>query len=367
MFFGAGNIVFPLALGQFAQNQTFWGMLGLDLTGVCVPLLGLFGMFLFEGNYTSFFNRIGKLPGFILITLMLCLLGPFGAIPRCITISYATLTAVGLPHFNFILFSGASSLLLYLLTCRPTKIVPLIGQVLTPFLLLTLAMIIVKGLFVMPHAAMVDHTRLHTFWTGFTEGYNTMDLLASFFFSSVILVCFKSETEEEKKRAFRIALRGGIVAAILLAVVYGSFSFLAAGFSASLGGVASHQLLGSLAVELLGSHAGLIVAALVFFAVLTTMIALTAIFAKFLKEKIFREKISYPLALVITLATTFAISIFQFDGIASLVSPLLQLCYPALIALAIVNILHKLYNFQLVKPIFYGTLGATALFHLFVS
>ncbi|MCH9608578.1 MAG: Branched-chain amino acid transport system 2 carrier protein [Chlamydiales bacterium] len=367
MFFGAGNIVFPLALGQFAQNQNFWGMLGLVVTAVFVPLMGLMGMFLYGGNYNKFFGQVGKVPGSILVFLILCLIGPFGGIPRCIAISHATLTAIDLPYLstlNLLTFSAVVCLLIYLFTCRPARIVPLLGKVLTPFLLLTLGIIVAKGLFVMPHAAVVDHTRFHTFWAGFTEGYNTMDLLASFFFSSIILVFFKSQTEEEKQGALRVALKGGLFAAILLALVYGSFSFLAAGFSSSLEAVASHQLLGALSVELLGPYAGLIVAVLVFFAVLTTMIALTAIFSRFLQEKIFRGKISYPLALVATLATSFAVSILRFDGIAAFVTPILQLCYPALIVLAAANILHKLYNFQYVKLVFYTTLGTTALIQL---
>src|SRR5262245_5287910 len=81
MFFGAGNIVFPLALGQFTQDKNFYGILGLVVTAVLVPLLGLLSMLLYEGNYASFFQRIGKIPGFCLTLLILGLIGPFGGIP----------------------------------------------------------------------------------------------------------------------------------------------------------------------------------------------------------------------------------------------------------------------------------------------
>src|SRR5262245_48888774 len=93
MFFGAGNIVFPLALGQFTQDKTFFGISGLLLTAVLVPLMGLIAMLLFEGDYRTFFQRIGKLPGFFLAVLILGLIGPFGAVPRCITMSFSTLSA----------------------------------------------------------------------------------------------------------------------------------------------------------------------------------------------------------------------------------------------------------------------------------
>ena len=48
-------------------------------------------MTLFDGNYQKFFERIGKVPGFLVMLCILGLIGPFGAIPRCIALSYSTL------------------------------------------------------------------------------------------------------------------------------------------------------------------------------------------------------------------------------------------------------------------------------------
>lgn len=48
MFFGAGNVVFPLALGQESQNQTIFAVLGLLITAVGVPFMGLIAMTLFD-------------------------------------------------------------------------------------------------------------------------------------------------------------------------------------------------------------------------------------------------------------------------------------------------------------------------------
>ena len=57
MFFGAGNIVFPLLVGQQAQGMTIYATLGLLLTAVIVPFSGLFAMLLFNGDYMRFFGR----------------------------------------------------------------------------------------------------------------------------------------------------------------------------------------------------------------------------------------------------------------------------------------------------------------------
>ena len=56
---------------------------------------------------------------------------------------------------------------------------------------------------------------------------------------------------------------------------------------------------------------------------------------------------------MITLVISYFISTLNFMGIAAMLQPALQVCYPALIVLSIVNILYKLYHFQPVKgPVF---------------
>ncbi len=47
MFFGSGNVVFPLLLGKMTGEQIPWALLGLTITAVGAPLLGLLGSVLF--------------------------------------------------------------------------------------------------------------------------------------------------------------------------------------------------------------------------------------------------------------------------------------------------------------------------------
>lgn len=364
MFFGAGNIVFPLALGQYTQDKNAYGILGLILTAVCVPLLGLLAMMLFDGNYSNFFRRIGKAPGFLLTLLILGLIGPFGGIPRCITISYSTIEAFQfqtLSWMNLPLFSGISCILIFLFTFRPGKVLDLLGLVLTPVLLLSLALIVIKGLWIMPDAHHSGHTAWQTFSQGVLSGYNTMDLLAAFFFSSVVLLCLQKNGFSDKKGMLSAAVTGSLIAAVLLSLVYVAFSFLAAGYSPSLNGIAPDQLLGTLAFQLLGPQAGLIASIAVCFACFTTEIALTAVFAEFLHRTLLKEKISYGVALCITLLLSFLVSTLHFEGISAFLVPVLQICYPALIVLAVLNILYKFYDYKPVKPFFYGTVALTLL------
>lgn len=371
MFFGAGNIIFPLALGQMTLDKNIYAVFGMIITAVIMPLLGLLAMFLYDGNYESFFSRIGKIPGFLVTLLILALLGPLGAIPRCIAISYSTLSVFGLDHvvgMNLWTFSLLSCLAIFLFAFRPNKILPLLGYVLTPVLLISLAIIVIKGSFLMPEAGNSMLSGWSTFSQGVIGGYNTMDLLASFFFSSVVLIYLKKNRmpleSKEKRISYKIAIFSSCIAAGLLAIVYIGFSFLAAGYSTVLEGVSSDLLLGTLSYQLLGPYAGLIAGIAVLFACITTEIALAAVFAEFLKGTLAKNKISYTSALWITIAVSFLISTLKFEGISAFLSPLLQICYPALIVLTFVNIFHKLYDFGPVKRLFYATIAISMIAYL---
>ena len=63
MFFGAGNVAFPLVIGRFAADKNFYAAIGFLITAVGVPFLGLVASILFEGNYLRFFCRMGRKTG----------------------------------------------------------------------------------------------------------------------------------------------------------------------------------------------------------------------------------------------------------------------------------------------------------------
>jgi LIVCS family branched-chain amino acid:cation transporter len=369
MFFGAGNIVFPLVLGQVSQGNNLWGVLGMMFTAVIIPLIGLMAMLTYEGDYRNFFSRIGKWPGLMLSAIIVAVIGPFAGLPRCITISYSTIAAFGFENskwLTLISFSLFSCLMIFLFTYKQRKILTLIGYVLTPILLTSLAIIAVKGLLMMPLAETTTATRIHTFMHGFVSGYHTMDLLAAFFFSSVVLLCLKqNEHTGQEKGEFpsrlKIAIYGSLIAASLLTLVYMSFSFVAAGFSTHLQNIPSSQLLSYLAQLLLGPQAGLVTSVAVVFTCFTTEIALAIVFANYLHKIILKERFSYTACMVITLAIAFLISTLQFEGISHFLGPILQICYPALIVLTVLNLCNKLYGFKPVKRVFYLAMGISLL------
>lgn len=337
MFFGAGNIIFPLALGLHSLDQLPWGLCGLLLTAVMMPFAGLIAMFRYEGQAGQFFGRLGTIPGLIVAFLTISVLSPVGAAPRCIALAHSTLS-LSLPGIPLVLFSAIACLLIFLFAYRENRLLKLIGYVLSPIKISLLIFIIYKGFMDAPETTLLslNNSKTAHFWHGLTEGYNTMDLLAAFFFAPIIITSLNGSFQDRPFRHFVLKASG--IGALLLAIIYVGFGYLAYLYAPQLEGISSDKLLGSIAIQVLGSHAGFIVSLTVAIACLTTAIALIAAFVSFMHREIFKEKFGQIPILCVALLLTFIIATLEFQGIANFLSPILEICYPILIALTFYNL-----------------------------
>ncbi len=369
MFFGAGNVVFPLALGQGSGHGVPWAVLGLFFTGILLPLAGLIAMILFNGNYYTFFERIGRWPGLFIIFLIMALIGPFAGIPRTITLSHSTLalTWMDLPAWGFNL---AFTAVAFVLAYRRDAVLGILGKILTPALLSFLAWTVIDGMMTPAALPVVEaKTNMQYLFDGFVAGYNTMDMLAGLFFSTVVLaglhaklILQRKDLVENNQQILRHLLLASTVAAALLFTVYGGFCFIAAKHAGVLAGVPADELLGTLALHLLGKESGLMANGVVVIACLTTAVSLIAVFSEFLSRHFFKDPDKmYKPFVVMTALIAYGMSLLGFMQIILLIFPLIALCYPLLIVLAFCNIGFKLFGFKMVKVPVYTTLILTAL------
>lgn len=343
MFFGAGNIIFPLALGQYALDKMPYALMGLLITSVAMPFAGLIAMFLYKGQIDTFFGRLGKIPGFLIACLTISLLGPLGCAPRCIALAYATFS-MSVPGTSLIVFSLISCLIIFLFAFNKGGLLKLIGYVLSPFKIFLLALIVIIGLMNTPEIAapLSAHTDATLFFHGLKEGYNTMDLMGSFFFAPIIIASLANTENGDKQGLDKFILKACGIGAFLLASIYLGFCYLASIYAAELQGIPNERLLGEIAIKILGPHGGLIVSLTVAVACLTTAIALIAAFSSFIQKEVFANKIAYTPIVIGALVITFIITTFEFAGIATFLGPVLELCYPILIALTFYNLVHAL-------------------------
>ncbi|HUX78670.1 MAG TPA: branched-chain amino acid transport system II carrier protein [Alphaproteobacteria bacterium] len=353
MFFGAGNLVFPLLAGKVTNSAFFPAFAGLSLTGILIPLSGLVGILLYNGNYQDFFDRFGKVTAFVLILIMLLLLGPFGALPRCITVAFGSFTTM-YPAFPLSGFSLMISGIVFLLCMNENKVVPLLGALLAPAKILSVGFILLFGLLFAnaPQPSLMPSPE--AFQEGAFKGYQMMDLIAAFFFATVIARHFKlkfSASQANQGNSFNLTLYAILLGSGLLLIVYFALVYLGATFSEELDKNMPEQFLSVVAYLTLGNLGGRIVTVAIILSCLTTIVALTTVFTDFLYEQIFNKRLSRMICLAVTISGTFLMSNLGFSGIMAFLTPILSYLYPLLILLTVINIASWFWKRQALKSL----------------
>ena len=337
MFFGAGNVVFPLQIGIEHQGQCIWAFLGLLSTAIGGPLLGLLAATLLQGNCKRFFFSGGKPLGIMLMTTTLAM-GPLIVLPRCLTVSYGALNSI-FPT-SLLVFAIIFSIVSLICCWKHRYVLPILGKVLSPLLLACLITIIYmclsNGSPINPGASAT----FEAFTSGFLTGYYTMDLIASIFFSASIwaLVNYTSD----KKTTFRVVLTSGILGCIFLAVIYLGLTLSAACFRDQLINIAPENLLSHLALLALGPKLSILSNIAVGIACLTTVISFTMAISDIMCKDLFNHKISYHTTIVLNLIITCVMAQCGFSGLMVILHPMISVCYPIMILLVLKTISENL-------------------------
>lgn len=337
MFFGSGNLIFPLIVGREVGQHYIFGALGFILTAVFVPFLGVVTMVVYGGDYRKFFAFLGDRLGFVVSFLLLLFWIPLGSGARCVTLSFASLQKTVNGSIPLWTFSFFYTLLVYIFTYRKDNIIKILGYILTPLLLLCLGVVVGNGIWYMDFLNIGSKNIDESFLVGLYEGYNTMDLVASFFFSSTIIKLLSEETpEKHSSYNLRLVMKSGLVSVCMLGLVYLGLMFVAAAHAPLLENVAAEGLLVSFTYALLGKEVGVVAAIAIALACLTTSIALASVFTEFIHKEIFSFRISYKKCLALTCLLTFLISILGFSAITSIYEPVFKIFYPALMVMILV-------------------------------
>lgn len=366
MFFGSGNLIFPLLIGYHTTTQFPMGLLGLFITAVLIPFLGVLGMVLYAGDRTAYFSRLGKIPAYLLILSMLALMGPFGVVPRCLTVAYGSLQPL-FPELSLRLFGAAFCLLLLGCTWHRNNIVHVIGVWLTPIKLSGVFLLIVVGIWQagpLPPETLLSLLPMQALGAGMRWGYQTMDLIAAFFFSSTIVAYFQTHirtsqaTESHAQNVFYASLAACCIGAVILALCYCGFVMLGAYHAPNLITVPPESMLATIGIQTLGKSLGIpIVVATMVVGCLATAAILTTLFVDFVYDTTRSLHIPYHVILVVSLAVAYLGSLWGFSAVCQWLTWILVVAYPALIMLAISNLWEKLRARPLSPILFWGGLA----------
>lgn len=351
MFFGAGNLIFPIQLGQRAGLNVWYGCLGLLVTGVLFTLMGLLAVIGYEGNHHRFFGRLGNMPGTFLDLLVLIMIGPLTGLPRAITVLHEFFLKYN-PNIQLFDFSIVFLLVILLATYKRERVMPLLGYLISPVLVGLLLTVI--GLAWNSHLPLPTEgaAPLEAFWRGIREGYTTMDLMAAFHFAPLATTYLRRLAGNERfgiKSVTRSAAAASVITSVLLSSIYIGLSYIGALYGTALNTHNPVSLAYTITRTLLPGWLVGVFYLVVLLAITSTAISLTTIFTDYLHENVGEEHISYPQALLFTLILSGFSANGGLHAILKLELPFLIIFYPPLIMLTLCNIAHKLWGIQRVR------------------
>ncbi len=367
MFFGAGNLIFPVYMGQMAGSNVWPAIIGFLVTGVGLPLLGVAALGI--SRSTGLFDLSSKVnkPYAMFFTCLLYLtIGPFFAIPRCATTSFTVGLEQLLPQngnmaLYLLLFSLAFFVAALLFSLYPGKILVWVGKILNPCFLVFLGILVVVA-FASPTARISEVEPIGNYasqplFTGFLEGYNTMDALASLAFGIVVVQVIRGLGVEEPGAVAGSTVKAGIFSCLLMALIYLAVTIVGTQSRGALqaadnGGIALAQI----AQYYLGKAGLFVLAATVTFACLKTAVGLITSCAETFSA-LFPKGPTYRIWAVIFSLVSFLIANLGLSTIIEFSLPVLMFLYPLAIVLVLLALLGKFFEHS--KAVYNSTIVFT--------
>ena len=340
MFFGAGNLIFPPYMGFLSGSMWRVALLGFLITGIGMPLMGIIAAARAGGTIEHLAGRLGPRFSRALSIIVILAIGPLLAIPRTAATTFEMGVRPNLPWVS----PAVASIVFFLITLffafNESKVIDKIGKILTPFLVVILAWIILKGILYPLGPTPVENLP-HPFASGFREGYQTMDAIASIVFAEIVIATLIFKGYKKISDQVKMTSMAGVIAASGLGLVYGGLMYLGATSRTLFApDIERTTLLINIAQGILGSAGKVALGLAVSLACLTTSIGLTATVADYFST-LSKGKLKYK---TLCVATVIFSGVFATVGVTKIVQiaiPLLVMVYPVAIILIILTIIGR--------------------------
>ena len=352
LLFGAGNLIFPAAMGQNAGVNVWYAVLGFCVTGVGLPLISIAALG-YSGclDLEEAAGRVHPWYGVFYSVVSYLAIGPCFAAPRTGTVSFEIAVKpflgsfspdIALPIFLLIFF-----LLTYWLAATPPKLVDRVGKILTPALLAVILLLIVQSFITplgTPQAPTKNYaTPVTAVMQGILDGYNTLDAIASFIFATLVISFVKEGGVTHPKAIMKQVLLSGSIAVALLAFIYIFIAKIGADSVTPLGILETGApVLAGSAKILFGNLGAAILAVIVLLACLSTSVGLVTCCAAYFMRLL--GHFSYKTYAVIFCVISYLVGLFGLKTIIVSTIPVLMFIYPLLVALICLIFLDKFFG-----------------------
>ncbi len=359
IFLGAGNLLLPPHIGYEAGSSWTGSLVGFFITGVAAPIIAVISMGECGGDLKRMTRALPAPVDTIFVTILILLIGPLIAVPRTAAVTYELAIApfdlpipplaVSIVFFTIVLFFVLS----------PSSIVDKIGKYLTPFLVVILGILIIKG-FISPIGDFAQSKVANPFTAGLKEGYQTMDALGAMIVAIIVIRGIKLKGYTSGKEIFQTTMIAGLIAGTGLFAVYAGLMYIGASGSQVLPAELAQSRSGiivSAINQLMGRTGNIILGLAITMACLTTAIGLVATASRFFHGRL-SKYISFKAIVFIVAGVSLFFSIFGVDEIIRVSTPILEIVYPITIIVVVMNLFSRFIpNKLFVIGALIGTLG----------
>ncbi|MFP3019497.1 MAG: branched-chain amino acid transport system II carrier protein [Arsenophonus sp.] len=347
LFVGAGNIIFPPMVGLQAGEKIWIAAGGFLLTGVGFPVFAIIALARVGGGIEQLSAPIGKYASLLLAIVSYLSVGPLFAIPRTATVSYevgittllSNVSSISLFIYSLIYFSIVIGISLY-----PGRLLNSIGYILAPIKMIGLSILGIAAIFY-PAGEPIMSTPSYTnmaFSNGFINGYLTMDALGAMVFGIVIINAARSRGIKNSALLTRYMILAGLIAGILLTLVYVSLLKLGENSGTLLPNATNGaDILHAYVHHTFGIYGGFFLGVLIFIACMVTSVGLICACAEFFSIYL---PISYTTLVWILGIFSMVISNLGLNKLIEFSIPVLIAIYPPCIVLIIMSFTLKWWN-----------------------
>lgn len=337
LFFGAGNLIFPPLLGIHSGNMWWLVAFGFCLSAVLIPIFGILAHAKLQGTIFDFGKKVS--PTFSLIySLFIYVISVSLPSPRTASVTHEIAIQ---PFFDtpYLLTSSIYFVLVFIFAMNRSKILTILGKILTPAIFLILLAIIGITLFSFDFN-FGETLFANPFTHGIQEGYQTFDAIGAVVVGGVIIVSInlknKDTSYDEKKALIR---RGGWLAGLALFIIYAGLIITGALMHNEFASdISRTALLHHISIKTLGSTANLFLSLLVSLACFTTAVGIVAGTADFAKHLCKGSDKAYVATALIGCILGVIMGQFNVGYIVAIAIPALMFIYPITIILILLNV-----------------------------
>ena len=342
MFFGAGNLIFPVMIGVESGVEQVPATIGFMLTGVLLPMAGMIAAATSSSGVLGIIERISHYPGLVFCWLIFLSTGMLYAIPRTAAASFSMSfqASTGDSHLALFIYTLVFFGIAGYLCLNPRNVLDRIGGILTPALLILLAVIIITAVATMSpsEAAPIEKYAPTPTLKGIFDGYGTLDAIASFVFGVVIIRALRQKGFQPGRQLFGVTALSGVIAAFFLGLVYFGLSMVGSRVGRLNPDVKDGgEGLAFAAQHLFGPAGRVVLGAIAILACLTTAIGLVEASTQFFRGLF--PQISRPVWVVLHVIISLAIANLGLEALVNVIVPVMMFCYPITIMLVVTCIL----------------------------